>query len=94
MDDARGHPPAYGEWPLSGGTASPCFQQTALARIRRRGHDHRPLSAPENAIEIIRAYNGGGSGSSERSVEYREVLFVEALGERTTRSHRRERCAA
>ena len=52
---------AYGEWPLSGGTASPSFQQTALARIRRRWHDHRPLSALENAIEIIRAYNGGST---------------------------------
>jgi hypothetical protein len=48
---------AYGEWPLSGGTASPSFQQTALARIRRRWHDHDALSALENAIEIIRAYN-------------------------------------
>ncbi len=50
---------AYGEWPLSGGTGAPSFQQTALARIRRRWHDHGPLSALENAMEIIRAYNGG-----------------------------------
>lgn len=52
---------AYGEWPLSGGRASPSFQQTLLARIRRRWHDHGPLSALENAIEIIRGYNGGSS---------------------------------
>jgi hypothetical protein len=52
---------AYGEWPLSGGTAAPSFQQTALARIRRRWRDYGPLSALENAIEIIRAYNGGSA---------------------------------
>ncbi|MGH2904517.1 MAG: hypothetical protein ACRDK7_13175 [Solirubrobacteraceae bacterium] len=51
----------YGEWPLSGGPASPDFQQTALARIRRRWHDRGPLSALENAVEIIRAYNGGST---------------------------------
>jgi hypothetical protein len=52
---------AYGEWPLSGGTAAPSFQQTALARIRRRWHDRGPLSALENAMEIVRAYNGGSA---------------------------------
>jgi hypothetical protein len=52
---------ASGEWPLSGGTATPSFQQTALARIRRRWHDHGPLSALENAMEIVRAYNGGSA---------------------------------
>lgn len=57
---------AYGEWPLSGGGASPSFQQTLLARIRRRWHDHGPLSALENAIEIIRGYNGG-SGRIRRA---------------------------
>jgi hypothetical protein len=48
---------AYGEWPLSGGGGSPTFQESALVRIRRRWHDHGPLSALENAIEIIHAYN-------------------------------------
>jgi hypothetical protein len=48
---------SYGQWPLSGGGGSPSFQQTALVRIRGRWHDHGPLSALENAIEIIHAYN-------------------------------------
>jgi hypothetical protein len=48
---------AYGEWPLSDGGGSPTFQKSALVRIRRRWHDHGPLSALENAIEIIHAYN-------------------------------------
>jgi hypothetical protein len=57
---------AYGEWPLSGGAASPSFQQTLLARIRRRWHDHGPLSALENAMEIARAYSGA-SGRTRRA---------------------------
>jgi hypothetical protein len=52
---------AYGEWPLSGGGAPPSFQQTALVRIWRRWPGHGPLSALENAIEIIRAYNVGSA---------------------------------
>jgi hypothetical protein len=48
---------AYGEWPLSGGGGSPSFQETPLARIRRRWHDSEPLSALENAMQIIRAYS-------------------------------------
>jgi hypothetical protein len=49
---------SYGEWPLSGGGGSPSFQQTALVRIHSRWDDHGPLSALQNAIEIIRWYNG------------------------------------
>jgi hypothetical protein len=52
---------AYGEWPLAGGAPSPSFKETALARIRHRWHDHGPTSALENAIEIIGAYNTGGT---------------------------------
>jgi len=49
---------AYGEWPLSGaGGGSPSFQQTALVQIHKRWHDRGPLSALENAIEIVHAYN-------------------------------------
>jgi hypothetical protein len=50
---------SYGEWPLSGGGGggSPSFLQTALVRIRRHWDDHGPLSALENAIEIIHWYN-------------------------------------
>jgi hypothetical protein len=48
---------SYGEWPLSGGAGSPSFLQTALVRIRGRWADHGPLSALENAIEIIHWYN-------------------------------------
>jgi hypothetical protein len=48
---------AYGEWPLSGGGGSPSFGETALAKIRGRWHDHDPLSALANAIEIVHAYN-------------------------------------
>jgi hypothetical protein len=48
---------SYGEWPLSGGGGSPSFLQTALVRIRGHWNDHGPLSALENAIEIIHWYN-------------------------------------
>jgi hypothetical protein len=48
----------YGEWPqFGGGGGSPSFQQTPLVRIHQRWHDHGPISALENAIEIIHAYN-------------------------------------
>jgi hypothetical protein len=48
---------AYGEWPLSGGGGrSPSFQNTPLVRIRNRWQDSGPLSALENAIQIIREY--------------------------------------
>src|SRR4051812_12988346 len=51
---------SYGEWPLSGGEARrPDFRRTPLVRIRNRWHDSGPLSALENAIEIIKAYSGG-----------------------------------
>jgi hypothetical protein len=47
----------YGEWPLSGrGSRSPSFENTPLVRIRNRWHDSGPLSALENAIQIIREY--------------------------------------
>lgn len=48
---------AYGEWPLSrGGGEGSSFQHTPLVRIRSRWHDSGPLSALENAIQIIREY--------------------------------------
>jgi hypothetical protein len=48
---------AYGEWPLAGTREpSPSFENSPLARIHSRWHDSGPLSALENAIEIIRAY--------------------------------------
>lgn len=48
---------AYGEWPLSGRSSdNPQFSRTALVRIRERWHDSGPLSALENAMEIVRAY--------------------------------------
>jgi hypothetical protein len=48
----------YGEWPLmpGGGGGSPSFQDTPLVKIRNRWHGSSPLSALENAIEIIKAY--------------------------------------
>ena len=47
----------YGEWPLGGGGGrSPGFQNTPLVRIRNRWHDSGPLSALENALQIIREY--------------------------------------
>lgn len=47
----------YGQWPLGGGGGgSPSFQNTPLVRIRNRWHDSGPLSALENAIQIIREY--------------------------------------
>jgi hypothetical protein len=50
---------SYGEWPLSGrGGDRPDFRKTPLVRIRERWHDSGPLSALENAIEIIKAYSG------------------------------------
>lgn len=48
---------SYGERPLSGRGGSPSFLQTALVRIRKHWDDHGPLSALENAIEIIHWYN-------------------------------------
>lgn len=48
---------SYGEWPLSGGgSRNPDFSRTPLVKIRNRWHDSGPLSALENAIEIIKAY--------------------------------------
>ena len=47
----------YGEWPVAGaGGGSPSFRSTPLVRIRNRWHDSGPLSALENAIQIIREY--------------------------------------
>lgn len=49
----------YGDWPLSGGGGGGSgFQNTPLVRIRNRWHDSGPLSALENAIQIIRGYAG------------------------------------
>lgn len=51
----------YGEWPLSGGGGgSPSFNNTPLVRIRNRFPGSGPLSALENATEIIRAYSPRG----------------------------------
>ncbi len=48
----------YGDWPqFGGGGGSPSFRQTPLVRIHQRWRDHGPISALENAIEIIHAYN-------------------------------------
>lgn len=45
----------YGQWPLGGrGTPDPGFRQTPLFKIRNRWHDSGPLSALENAVEIMR----------------------------------------
>jgi hypothetical protein len=53
---------AYGEWPLSGGgPPSQSFRNTALFRIHDRWHDSGPLSALENAIQILREYVPRGS---------------------------------
>jgi hypothetical protein len=50
---------AYGDWPLTGGSPrNPDFSRTPLVRIRERWHDSGPLSALENAIEIVKAYAG------------------------------------
>jgi hypothetical protein len=57
---------AYGEWPLSGGGGGPSFEQTPLVRIHRRWHHSGPLSALENAIEIIRAYASSSRGLGRR----------------------------
>jgi len=57
---------AYGEWPLAGG-GGPSFQQTPLVRIHKRWHDSGPLSALENAIEIIRAYASSSRGLARRA---------------------------
>jgi hypothetical protein len=52
----------YGEWPLTGGgSADPSFQNTPLVRIRNRWHDSGPVSALQNAVEILRAYTAGAS---------------------------------
>jgi hypothetical protein len=47
----------YGEWPLVSSVGNaPSFENSPLVRIRYRWHDSGPISALENAIEIIRAY--------------------------------------
>ena len=46
----------YGEWPLRGGPPGPTFQRTPLVQIHKRWHDSGPLSALENAVQILRAY--------------------------------------
>jgi hypothetical protein len=46
----------YGEWPLVGRSGSQSFERTPLARIRSRWRESRPLSALDNAVEILRAY--------------------------------------
>jgi hypothetical protein len=47
----------YGEWPLvGGGRGGPSFRNSPLVRIRNRWHDSGPLSALENAVQIIREY--------------------------------------
>jgi len=51
----------YGEWPLVGGGGSPSFRKSPLVRIRERWHDSGPVSALENAIQIIREYVSRGS---------------------------------
>lgn len=50
----------YGEWPaLRGARPSAQFENSPLARIHRRWHDSGPLSALDNAVQIIRAYAPG-----------------------------------
>jgi hypothetical protein len=51
----------YGEWPLvGGGSGDPSFRKSPLVRIRERWHDSGPVSALENAIQIIREYTPRG----------------------------------
>jgi hypothetical protein len=60
----------YGEWPLvGGGGRSPSFQKTPLVQIRERWHDSGPLSALENAIQIIRAYTPRGRGARREDMQ-------------------------
>lgn len=48
----------YGDWPLAAPKErpDPIFQRTPLVRIRKRWHDSGPLSALDNAVEILRTY--------------------------------------
>ena len=55
---------SYGEWPLAGGGRSPDFEHSPLVRIRNRWHDSGPLSALENAVQIIRAYGPEGRAAA------------------------------
>jgi hypothetical protein len=55
----------YGEWPLvSSGGGSPSFENSPLVKIRNLWHDSGPISALENAVQIIRAY---GPTSAQRA---------------------------
>lgn len=57
----------YGEWPLAGGGGgSPSFRKSPIVRIRERWHDSGPLSALENAIQIIREYTPRGRDTRSR----------------------------
>jgi hypothetical protein len=54
----------YGEWPLAGrGSGDPNFQRTPLVRIRNRWHDSGPISALQNAVDILREYVPHGSSA-------------------------------
>ena len=46
----------YGEWPLVPSSERPSFRMTPISKIRSRYHGSDPISALENAIEIIKAY--------------------------------------
>lgn len=46
----------YGNWPLLPGPPSGAPSDSLVTRIRSRWHDSGPISALENAIEVIRGY--------------------------------------
>jgi hypothetical protein len=54
----------YGQWPLAGrGGGDPDFRNSPLVRIRNRWHDSGPISALQNAVEILHAYVPRGAAS-------------------------------
>ena len=54
----------YGDWPLLAGPSGGRPDNSLVTRIRSRWHDSGPLSALENAVEIIRAYLSPGRAAA------------------------------
>lgn len=48
----------YGDWPLFPGRPDGRPENSLVRRIRARWHDSEPISALENALEIVKAYLG------------------------------------
>jgi hypothetical protein len=48
----------YGDWPLLPGEPRRKPDNSLVHRIRSRWHDSGPISALDNALEIVRAYLG------------------------------------